>query len=84
MADDTDSGTNEPILLREDADGICTLTLNRPQKRNALSLELLQALGHALIKIAADKNRDTAAELLVNTDIDQCRQSVECQQPMIP
>ena len=56
MADDTDGGTNEPILLREDADGICTLTLNRPQKRNALSLELLQVLGKALVEIAADKS----------------------------
>ena len=56
MVDDTDSGTNEPILLREDTDGICTLTLNRPQKRNALSLELLQVLGKALVEIAADKS----------------------------
>ncbi len=30
----------EPVLLVEKSDGIATLTLNRPEKRNALSLEL--------------------------------------------
>ena len=37
-----DTPSNEPILLRDDNDnGITTLTLNRPAKRNALSTELL-------------------------------------------
>ena len=45
-----------PILLREDADGIATLTLNRPQARNALSLGLMAALQEALDAIAGDKS----------------------------
>ena len=42
----------EPVLLRQDRDGIATLTLNRPQARNALSAALLQALGVTLRAIA--------------------------------
>lgn len=42
------------ILLRRDADGICTLTLNRPQARNALSVGLMAALQDQLDAIAAD------------------------------
>ncbi len=45
---------NEPILLREDRDGVVTLTLNRPAQYNALSEELLAALQEALDDIAAD------------------------------
>jgi enoyl-CoA hydratase/carnithine racemase len=44
----------EAILLRDDADGVATLTLNRPQARNALSLAMLEALQKALADIAAD------------------------------
>lgn len=52
-----DAGTNEPILLREDAgDGICILTLNRPQKRNALSGAMLAELEAALDAIAEDRS----------------------------
>ncbi|MBI3515790.1 MAG: enoyl-CoA hydratase [Proteobacteria bacterium] len=47
--------TNEPILLRSDRDGITTLTLNRPQQRNALTRALIAELHDALNKIAADK-----------------------------
>lgn len=46
--------TDEPILLREDVDGIATLTLNRPQARNALSLGLMGALQDALDAIRDD------------------------------
>jgi enoyl-CoA hydratase/carnithine racemase len=45
---------HEP-LLRDDRDGIATLTLNRPQARNALSLALIEALNEALTAIAADR-----------------------------
>ena len=34
----------QPVLLREDRDGICTLTLNRPQQMNLLTGEMLSAL----------------------------------------
>jgi enoyl-CoA hydratase/carnithine racemase len=44
----------EAILLRDDADGVATLTLNRPQARNALSLAMLEALQKALADIAGD------------------------------
>lgn len=47
--------TND-VLLREDRNGITTLTLNRPAQYNALSEELLTALQHALDDIAADES----------------------------
>ena len=39
-------------LLREESDGICTLTLNRPQQYNALSSEMLTELQNALDDIS--------------------------------
>ena len=42
------------ILLREDADGIAVLTLNRPQARNSLSEAMIAALTEALAAIATD------------------------------
>ena len=45
---------SEPILLTEIADGIATITLNRPQARNALSTELMSAVEAALAQVAAD------------------------------
>ena len=41
-------------LLVESDGGVIRLTLNRPERRNALSLELLTELEHALESIAAD------------------------------
>jgi len=41
-------------LLREDVDGVCTLTLNRPDQYNALCEALLSALQEAFDAIAAD------------------------------
>ena len=46
----------EPILLREDAGGMCTLTLNRPDDYNALSEAMLGELQSALDAIAADRS----------------------------
>jgi enoyl-CoA hydratase/carnithine racemase len=44
------------ILLRHESDGISTLTLNRPAARNALSIDLMQALDATLAAIAADRS----------------------------
>ena len=46
--------TDAPFLLRDDVLGVATLTLNRPQSRNGLSLGMLQALNATLAEIAAD------------------------------
>ncbi|HEX2940911.1 MAG TPA: enoyl-CoA hydratase [Rhodopila sp.] len=43
------------ILLRHDSDGVATLTLNRPDARNALSMGLMQALDKQLAAIAEDR-----------------------------
>ncbi|MCB4804868.1 enoyl-CoA hydratase [Methylobacterium brachiatum] len=48
------SSTDAPVLLRHDADGVATLTLNRPQARNALSMALMTALQDALDAIRED------------------------------
>ena len=42
-------------LLRESHDGVAVITLNRPDKRNALSLEVMGELIAALDGIAADR-----------------------------
>lgn len=45
----------QPILLREDRDGICTLTMNRPQQMNLLTSEMLSALQREFDAIRSDK-----------------------------
>jgi enoyl-CoA hydratase/carnithine racemase len=45
-----------PVLLREHAGGVVTLTLNRPEHFNALSQELLTELETALAEIAEDES----------------------------
>ena len=47
--------SEEAFLLREDAEGICTLTLNRPEQMNLLTSEMLDALQKAFDAIARDK-----------------------------
>ena len=46
--------SDEPILLREDAGGIATVTLNRPKQFNALSEALLTELQSTLAIIGKD------------------------------
>ncbi|MEE2999087.1 MAG: enoyl-CoA hydratase-related protein, partial [Pseudomonadota bacterium] len=48
--------TKEPILLRDAKNNVCTLTLNRPKNRNALSSELIGELQQNLDDIAQDKS----------------------------
>jgi len=47
---------NEPIVLREDRDGICTLTMNRPQQMNLLTGEMLEALQREFDAIKGDRS----------------------------
>ncbi|NVK15406.1 MAG: crotonase/enoyl-CoA hydratase family protein [Rhodobacteraceae bacterium] len=44
----------ETITLETDARGVCTLTLNRPDKHNAMSGQMLQELTLAAKRLAAD------------------------------
>ncbi len=44
----SDTPLSQPELLRADADGVATLTLNRSDKRNALNLEIFVALDEEL------------------------------------
>jgi enoyl-CoA hydratase/carnithine racemase len=44
----------QAVLLRDDHDGIATLTLNRPAQMNLLTAEMLNALQTALDQIAKD------------------------------
>ncbi|MDW3223645.1 MAG: enoyl-CoA hydratase [Paracoccaceae bacterium] len=47
--------TNAPVLM-ERADGIATITLNRPQTLNALSEEMLAALQASLDRVSQDRS----------------------------
>jgi enoyl-CoA hydratase/carnithine racemase len=48
-------GSDEPMLLREDADGVATLTMNRPAQMNLLTSGMLGALQAAFDDIAKDR-----------------------------
>lgn len=45
-----------PVLIAESKDGVARLILNRPEKRNALSWELLRELEAAQARLADDKS----------------------------
>lgn len=47
--------SDDPLILREDHDGIVTATLNRPASRNALSVAMLTALDDLLDAIGGDE-----------------------------
>ena len=45
---------DEALVLRQDANGVATLTLNRPKARNALSIALMEELQAGLDAVAHD------------------------------
>ena len=49
--------TDQPLVLRHDADGIATLTLNRPDKLNALSPALFVELRAHIDALASETDR---------------------------
>src|SRR5271166_1075082 len=46
--------TDTPLIRRSDTGGVTTLTLNRPEARNALSLSMLLAISAELDRAAED------------------------------
>ena len=50
------AGAGGSLLLRADADGVATLTLNRPAQFNCLSAALLIELQAAIDELASDKS----------------------------
>jgi enoyl-CoA hydratase/carnithine racemase len=50
------SAATAPIVLRSDRDGIATLTMNRPEARNALSVALMAALRDEVRSIERDRS----------------------------
>lgn len=54
MLHDTETGTNQ--LLATLSEGILTLTMNRPESRNALTLEMLEALSAQLARAELSKD----------------------------
>ena len=46
----------QPVLLREDRDGVCTLTMNRPQQMNLLTSGMLSALQKEFESFKNDKS----------------------------
>jgi enoyl-CoA hydratase/carnithine racemase len=49
------TSTEEPVLLSEDSDGVRTLTLNRPRRKNAINPQLWIALRDALNEAGRDR-----------------------------
>ena len=47
--------TEEALVLRHDDEGVTTLTMNRPQARNALSQGMLRALLDAFIEVSTNE-----------------------------
>ncbi|WP_369188296.1 enoyl-CoA hydratase/isomerase family protein [Streptomyces sp. R08] len=47
--------TGQPVLLTSDADGVRTLTLNRPHRKNAIDAQLWDALRTALSAAGSDR-----------------------------
>ncbi|MET0370544.1 MAG: enoyl-CoA hydratase/isomerase family protein [Sphingobium sp.] len=58
-----------PLVLRADADGVATLTLNRPEKRNALNVDVFVALDAHLAALEAQTDTVGVVVLRANGPI---------------
>jgi 2-(1,2-epoxy-1,2-dihydrophenyl)acetyl-CoA isomerase len=56
MAVTTHPAVSSPLVLEERSNGVAILRLNRPEKLNALNVELGRALVHAFLRAAEDKS----------------------------
>jgi len=65
MTAQTQEQTDVPLVLRSDAGGVATLTLNRPNQRNALSISLMSALEDEVAKISRD---DTVRAVVIGAN----------------
>ncbi|MGA8220196.1 MAG: enoyl-CoA hydratase-related protein [Candidatus Acidiferrales bacterium] len=54
MTEATKQATTNPVLIEEHSGGVATLRLNRPEKLNALNVELGRALVHAMLRNGQD------------------------------
>jgi enoyl-CoA hydratase len=50
----TEKSHAEDKILQSVADGVGVITFNNPQKRNAMSLDMWEGLGHALVELRDD------------------------------
>src|SRR6202795_1811307 len=50
----TDKSHADGKILQNIADGVGVITFNNPEKRNAMSLDMWEGLGHALIELRDD------------------------------
>ena len=62
----SDSQASESAVLTSRADGVGTITLNRPKVRNAINGELLQGLSEGMQSLEADP--DVAVIVLTGSD----------------
>ena len=51
----TQQSAGQRVLLEERSGGVITLRMNRPEKMNAINLEMGRALVHGLLRAAEDK-----------------------------
>src|ERR1700721_3305956 len=50
----TDKSHADGKILQSVADGVGVITFNNPDKRNAMSLDMWEGLGHALVELRDD------------------------------
>lgn len=47
---------NDIVQLKQDQNGIATITMNQPERLNAISREMVKGLKQAFLQVSADKN----------------------------